>query len=77
MWDVCFDIETNLALENDEISMNNPRPPKNKDILPEALEFDWIITLQPGQVSFKSVWYELNFREKPILLLEQFFGLVK
>jgi len=46
VWNLVFDIDTNLSLDIDSIIKQNPHSPRNKDFLPEIQEYDWIITLQ-------------------------------
>ena len=75
VWDVNFNIDTNLSLDIDNISMNNPRFPKNKDVLPEIFEYDWCIELLQGAISFKSIGFELHVRKPPIMMQMQSFGL--
>jgi hypothetical protein len=76
VWDISFDMETNLSLEIDTITMNNPHSPKNKEILPkDILEYDWIIELQQGEISFKSIGFDMHLRELPTLKQAQTLGI--
>jgi hypothetical protein len=75
VWDVVFEIETNLSLDIDNVSMVNPHYPKNNEILPEIFEYDWTLTLQQGEISFKSIGFELYMRKSPELRPLQSLGL--
>lgn len=75
VWNLVFDIETNLALSIDDVSMLNPHFPKNKDYLPEIMEYDWTITLLQGEISFKSIGFELYIKKSPEIVIEQALGL--
>lgn len=55
--------------------MENPHLPKNKEILPEKMEYDWIIELQQGKISFKSIGFELFIRKLPEILETQSLSL--
>ena len=75
VWNISFDIETNLSLEIDNITRNNPHSPKNKEIYPNAIEYDWLIELQQGEISFKSIGFDLHLREQPIKMQMQTLSL--
>jgi hypothetical protein len=76
-WDVRFDIDTNLSLDIDSISMKNPHSPKNNAVLPDTLEYDWVIELQQGAISFKSIGFELYIRKSPVINQMQTLGLIE
>jgi len=75
VWNLVFDIDTNLSLDIDNISMQNPHFPINKDFLPEIKEYDWIISLQQGEITFKSIGLELYLRKSPQISQIQTFGI--
>jgi hypothetical protein len=75
VWKLVFDIDTNLALEIESISMQNPQHPKNKDYVSDEFEYDWNIFLQQGEISFKSIGFELYIRKSPEIKQEQSLGL--
>ena len=74
VWNLEFDIDTNLSLDIDSIVMQNPHPPKNKDFLSEIQEYDWILILQQGEITFNSIGFELYIRKSPEIRQEQSFG---
>jgi len=53
----------------------NPHSPKNKDYIPEIVEYDWVISLLQGEISFKSIGYEIYIRKSPEIRQEQNLGL--
>jgi hypothetical protein len=75
VWNLVFDIDTNLTLSIDDVSMQNPHLPKNKDYIPEIMEYDWVISLLQGEISFKSIGYEIYIRKSPEIRQEQTLGL--
>ncbi len=62
VWDVNFDIDTNLSLDIDNITQKNPHVSKNK---PKEIEYEWSIELLQGEITFKSIGFKLYFRDKP------------
>ncbi len=74
VWNLVFDIDTNLALDIDSVSMQNPHYPKNKDYVHEN-EYDWNIVLQQGEISFNSIGFEIYIRKSPEIRDEQSFVL--
>ncbi len=77
VWNLVFDIDTNLALDIDSVSMQNPHCPKNKDYIQDENEneYDWNIVLQQGEISFKSIGFEIYIRKPPEIRDEQSFVL--
>lgn len=75
VWNLVFDIDTNLSLDIDGISMQNPHSPKNIAFISEKTEYDWNITLQQGEISFNSTGFELHIRKPPEIRQEQSFSL--
>ncbi|MGE5383671.1 MAG: hypothetical protein ACM3PX_09615 [Omnitrophica WOR_2 bacterium] len=71
VWNVVFDIDTNLALDIDNVSMQNPKSPKNKDQIQDNTEYDWKIGLHQGEISFKSIGFEIYIRKSPEIRKEQ------
>jgi hypothetical protein len=65
VWNLEFDIDTNLALDIDSVSMQNPHCPKNKDYIQDENEYDWNIVLQQGEISFNSIGFEIYIRKSP------------
>jgi hypothetical protein len=39
--------------------------PRNKEILPDSLEYDWTIELQEGEITFRSIGFDLYCRSLP------------
>lgn len=75
VWNLVVDIDTNLALDIDSISMQNPHPPRNKDYIPDQKEYDWNIRLSQGEITFNSIGFDLFIRKAPEIRQEQSFGL--
>jgi hypothetical protein len=75
VWNLVFDIDTNLTLSIDGVSMLNPHLPKNKDYVPDEMEYDWLITLLEGEISFKSIGFEIYIRKSPEIGQKQTLGL--
>lgn len=75
VWNLVFDINTNLALDIDGVSMQNPHRPKNADYIQNENEYDWNIVLQQGEVSFNSIGFEIYIRKPPEIINEQSFML--
>jgi hypothetical protein len=75
VWNLVFDIDTNLTLSIDDISMQNPHLPKNKDYVSGEMEHDWLITLLEGEISFKSIGFEIYVRKSPKIEQKQILGL--
>jgi hypothetical protein len=75
VWNLVFDIDTNLALDVDSVSMQNPHCPKNKDYIQDENEYDWNIVLQQGEISFNSIGFEIYIRKSPEIRKEQSFVL--
>lgn len=75
VWNLVFDIDTNLTLSIDDVTMQNPHLPKNKDYLPEIMEYDWSISLLQGEITFKSIGFEIYIRKSPEISQEQTLGL--
>jgi hypothetical protein len=71
VWNLVFDIDTNLALDIDGVSMQNPHYPKNKDYITDENEYDWNMVLQQGEISFSSIGFELYIRKPPEIRQEQ------
>ena len=66
-----IDIRSDLNLEIDEIVRFNPKRPVNADHIGKEIEYEWIIRLQQGEISFNSVGFEQLIRKEPILLDRQ------
>ena len=77
VWDLEISIAPDLNLDIDAISKSNPNTPKNAAILNGEMEYEWIIQLRQGDISFKSIGYKLLIREDPILLERQSLGLLE
>jgi hypothetical protein len=75
VWNLVFDLDTNLALDIDSVSMQNPHYPKNKDYIHEEYEYDWNIVLQQGEISFNSIGFEIYVRKSPEIRNEQSYVL--
>ena len=73
VWNLVFNIDTNLALDIDSVSMQNPHCPKNKDYVQDENEYDWNIVLQQGEISFNSIGFEIYIRKSPEIRDEQSF----
>ena len=65
VWNLIVDIDTNLALDIDSVSMQNPHYPKNKDCVQDENEYDLNIGLQQGEISFSSSGFEIYIRKSP------------
>jgi hypothetical protein len=75
-YDIVIDIESSSGgLDIDDIIRENPKRPKNADLIKRETEFDWTIETQQGSISFKSVGYKQYVRQTPKLLSSQFIGL--
>ena len=70
VWSLVLDIDTNLALDIDSVSMQNS---KNKDYAQD--EYNWNIVLQQGEISFRSIGFEIYIRKPPEIRDEQSFVL--
>lgn len=70
VWSLVLDIDTNLALDIDSVSMQNS---KNKDYAQD--EYNWNIVLQQGEISFRSIGFEMYIRKPPEIRDEQSFVL--
>lgn len=71
VWNLIFDIDTNLSLSIDNVLMQNPHFPRNKEFLSEIKEYDWAIKLLQGEITFKSIGFELYIRKSPEITQEQ------
>jgi hypothetical protein len=65
VWDVNFEIDTNLSLDIDNIIKENPHASKNK---PKEIEYEWSIELLQGEITFKSIGFKLYLRDEPQIL---------
>ncbi len=74
VYNLQIDIDSNVGLEIDEILRENPKKPKNSDHIGINIEYDWIIQLQQGELSFNSVGFKQIIKGAPILLDRQFIG---
>lgn len=75
VWNLNIDIDSSLSLDIDEISRSNPRPPKNAESIKKEFEYDWIIQLQQGELSFSSVGFKQIIKKEPIIIDRQNIGL--
>ena len=65
VWDVNFDIDTNLSLDIDSVVKKNPHISRNK---PQKMEYEWEMELLQGKITFKSIEFKIYFRDKPQIL---------
>lgn len=65
VWDINFDIDTNLLLDIDNFFYKNPQASKNKL---EEVEYEWSIELLQGEITFRSIGFKLYLRDKPQIL---------
>ncbi|MGB5990051.1 MAG: hypothetical protein WBG43_09950 [Marinifilaceae bacterium] len=75
VWDIIFDIESNLPLEISSILRSNPQIPRNKEIIPDYIEYDWTIELYDGTITFKSIDFKLINRSLPKITNNQFLSI--
>lgn len=59
----------------DDISRSNQAKPKNSDHIQEKYEYDWLIDIVQGHISFKSVGFIQYLRSTPILTNNQFLSI--
>jgi hypothetical protein len=64
VWEIAIDINCDLDLDINNITKSNPQPSKN---LSHNLEYDWLIELQQGEISFKAVGFDLVLKQEATL----------
>ena len=74
VWDINFEIDTNLSLDIDNVVKRNPHASKNK---PMEVEYDWSIELLQGEITFKSIGFKLYLRNEPQILSLKDRSLIK
>jgi hypothetical protein len=75
VWDLKINIEGNPDLEMQDLHRENPHPPKNAKHIQEAVEYDWRIETQNGEIAFKSVGFKQYFRKNPVMMNSQMIEL--
>jgi hypothetical protein len=72
VYDLTFDIgPSHPGLTIDIITIENPQRPRNSEYINRETEYDWIIEMQEGEISFKSVGFKQYVRTTPKLLRTQ------
>ena len=68
VYDIVFDLEVSVPHQViiDNITMTNPRKPKNVIYLEKQIEYDWLIETINGDISFKSVGFDQFVKKTPI-----------
>jgi len=66
-------IETSgeLDIQINSITRSNPKKPRNLEYIKKATEWEWIIELTAGDISFISVGYHQFIKKSPILSKSQ------
>lgn len=74
-----FDIYSwNLSFDIDKLLRSNPKTPKNVESIGiDSIEYDWVINLQQGEITFNSIGFTKYIRKEPILLDRQNIGLLE
>jgi hypothetical protein len=76
VWDLTTDIGS-LDISILDILKENPQTPRNAKYIHDSIEYDWIIDLNSGQITFKSIGFKQYTRRKPVFSSTQYLGLKK
>lgn len=66
-----------LDLTISNIERNKPVKPKNADYIEDIFEYDWIIEIHDGEITFKSVGFTQIIRANPILIDRQNLSIIE
>ena len=82
IFDNVYDLKIDIGpstpeFEVDFITRSNPQRPKNAEYINRDVEFDWLIEMQQGTISFKAVGYRQYVRQVPKFVGKQKIDLKK
>jgi hypothetical protein len=73
-----FDNVHKIAFESDHtdliidsVTKDDPQRPLNAEYIGKDFEYEWLIEMLAGEISFKSVGYQQYVRRAPVLIQEQ------